>query len=174
MILKYGSLALILSRFKWLALVRELAVRLFGAAEQVRREILLPGATGLESLRALDLHLHRLGLEPVIVLDNAHRISADSLRRSVTDTSALRFVLLCQPVGSIREVEVALSLVRENLNGWGLDEVASACTAAGAFGSAVTMGRVQSLTRGMPLRRECRPHSAPRLWRRPRATVHLD
>lgn len=133
------------------SLVRELAAKLSGTVDQVRREILLPGSTGLESLRALDKYLHRQGFEPVVVLDNAHRIEAESLRRVVDGTSALRFVLLCQPLGSIREVEATLGLVRENLRGWGLDEVASACTAAGAFGSAVTMGRIKSLTRGMPL-----------------------
>lgn len=133
------------------SLVRELAARLSAAVKQVRREILLPGASGLESLRALDTYLHRQGLEPVVVLDNAHRIEAESLRRVVDGTSALRFVLLCQPVGSIREVEATLGLVRENLSGWGLDEVASACTAAGAFGSAAVLGRINSLTRGMPL-----------------------
>lgn len=147
------------------SLVRELAAKLSGATAQIHREILNPGATGLESLRALDTHLRQQGLEPVVVLDNAHRIDAESLRRVIESTSALRFVLLCQPVGSIREIEARLGLIRENLNGWGLDEVASACTAMGAFGSAVTMGRLQTLTRGMPLfvesaaRIACREHN---------------
>lgn len=133
------------------SLVRELAAKLAGASGPVRREILLPGATGLESLTALDNYLHRQGLAPIVVLDNAHRIDAQSLRRVVECTSSLRFVLLCQPLGSLRELEATLGLTRESLLGWGLDELASACTAAGAFGSAATLGRLQALTRGMPL-----------------------
>lgn len=133
------------------ALVRELAVRLIGTSDPVCREILLPGASGLESLTALDNYLHRQSMAPIVVLDNAHRIDAQSLRRVVEGTSSLRFVLLCQPVGSLREIEATLGLTRESLLGWGLDELASACSAAGAFGSAATLGRLQALTRGMPL-----------------------
>lgn len=133
------------------SLVRELAARLSGASAPVHRKILLPGASGLESLTALDNYLHRQGMAPIVVLDNAHGIDAQSLRRVVEGKSSLRFVLLCQPVGSLRELEASLGLTRESLLGWGLDEVASACTAAGSFGSAATLGRVQALTRGMPL-----------------------
>ena len=133
------------------SLVRELAAKLAGASDPVRREILLPGASGLESLTALDNCLQRQGMEPIVVLDNAHRMDAQSLRRVVEGTTSLRFVLLCQPVGSLRELEATLGLTRESLLGWGLDELASACTAAGTFGSAATLGRLQALTRGMPL-----------------------
>lgn len=133
------------------SLVRELAAKLAGASDPVRREILLPGASGLESLMALDSYLHRQGIEPIVVLDNVHRIDAQSLRRIVESATSLRFILLCQPVGSLRELEATLGLTRESLLGWGLDELASACTAAGAFGSAATLGRLQALTRGMPL-----------------------
>lgn len=133
------------------SLVRELAARLSSASDPVRRDILLPGASGLESLTALDNYLQRQGMAPIVVLDNAHGIDAQSLRRVVENTSSLRFVLLCQPAGSLRELEATLGLTRESLLGWGLDEVASACTAAGSFGSAATLGRVQALTRGMPL-----------------------
>ena len=133
------------------SLVRELAAKLVGASDPVRREILLPGASGLESLTTLDNYLYRQGMQPIVVLDNAHRIDAQSLRRVVEGTASLRFVLLCQPVGSLRELEATLGLTRENLLGWGLDELASSCSAAGTFGSAATLGRLQALTRGMPL-----------------------
>lgn len=133
------------------SLVRELTARLSGASDPVRRKILLPGASGLESLTALNNYLHRQSMAPIVVLDNAHGIDAQSLRRVVEGMSSLRFVLLCHPVGSLRELEATLGLTRESLLGWGLDEVASACTAAGSFGSAATLGRVQALTRGMPL-----------------------
>lgn len=96
-------------------------------------------------------YLKLQGIAPIVVLNNAHRIDAQNLRCVVEGTSSLRFVLICQPVGSLRELEAALGLTRESLLGWGLGELASACTAAGTFGSAATLGRLLALTRGMPL-----------------------
>ncbi|MGN7919694.1 SEC-C metal-binding domain-containing protein [Lysobacter sp. 22409] len=133
------------------SLVRELAVKLSGAHQEVTRTVLLPGVTGLESLRVLDVFLASRGLTPVVVLDNAHRIGAGSLQRIVNVTTALRFVLLCQPTGSTQEVEALLDLSRESLNGWSLDELALAIADAGGRGSAETIGRLKTLTGGMPL-----------------------
>ena len=84
-----------------LSLVRELAAKLAGAGSDAVRKILLPGATGVESLRQLDIYLKSEGLSPVVVLDNVHRVSAESLKRMVDVTSALKFVLLAQPLGTL-------------------------------------------------------------------------
>lgn len=133
------------------ALVRELAAKLAGASPEAIKKVLLPGSTGLESLRALDVFLGREGLTPVVVLDNAHRVGAESLQRIVNVTTSLRFVLLCQPTGSTKEIEAILGLGRESLNGWSLDELADAVARAGGRGSAATMGHLKTLTGGMPL-----------------------
>lgn len=133
------------------ALVRELAAKLAGTNAEAIKRVLLPGSTGLESLKALDVFLGREGLTPVVVLDNAHRVGAESLQRIVNATTTLRFVLLCQPIGSTKEIEAILGLVRESLNGWSLDELADAVVRAGGRGSAATMGRLKTLTGGMPL-----------------------
>ena len=79
------------------SLVRELAARLVEQAPGELQRILLPGATGGESLRALDTFVGQQELRPLIVLDNAHRVPADSLRGLADITTHLRFVLLCQP-----------------------------------------------------------------------------
>lgn len=133
------------------SLVRELAVKLAGTNPEAIKRVLLPGSTGLESLRALDIFLDREHLAPVVVLDNAHRIHAESLQRIMNVTSTLRFVMLCQPTGSTNEIEAVLGLTRENLNGWSLDELADVVALAGGRGNAATMGRLKALTGGMPL-----------------------
>lgn len=134
-----------------LSLVRELAAKLAGAGPDAVRKMLLPGATGVESLRQLDIYLKREGLSPIVVLDNVHRVSAESLKRMVDVTSALKFVLLAQPLGTLPEIEALLGLTREPLKGWGVDDVAAAAVGWGCQGDAATMGRLKTLTAGMPL-----------------------
>ncbi|PKB13819.1 SEC-C metal-binding domain-containing protein [Janthinobacterium sp. 64] len=134
-----------------LSLVRELAAKLAGAGSDAVRKILLPGATGVESLRQLDIYLKSSGLSPIVVLDNVHRISAESIKRMVDVTSALRFMLLAQPLGTLPEIEALLGLRREPLNGWGVDTVAAAAVEWECRGDAATMGRLKTLTGGLPL-----------------------
>src|SRR5690606_27628262 len=129
----------------------ELAAKLVGADPDPMRRILLPGATGVESLRQLDIFLKSEGLSPIVVLDNVHCVSAESLKRMVDITSTLKFVLLAQPLGTLPEIETLLSLTREPLNGWSIDDVAAAAVEWGCRGDAATMGRLKSLTAGMPL-----------------------
>jgi len=134
-----------------LSLVRDLAAKLAGAGRDALRKILLPGATGVESLRQLDIYLKSEGLSPIVVLDNVHRVSAERIKRMVDVTSALKFVFLAQPLGTLPEIEALLSLTREPLNGWGVDDVAAAAVGWKCRGDAATMGRLKTLTAGMPL-----------------------
>jgi hypothetical protein len=134
-----------------LSLVRELAAKLAGAGSDAVRKILLPGATGVESLRQLDIYFKNKSLSPIVVLDNVHRVSAESLKRMVDVTSALKFVLLAQPLGTLPEIEALLGVTREPLNGWSIDDVAAAAFGWGCRGDAATMGRFKVLTAGMPL-----------------------
>lgn len=134
-----------------ISLVRELAAKLAGADPDAVRKILLPGAIGVESLRQLDIYLNHEGLSSIVVLDNVHRVSAESIKRMVDVTSVLRFVLLAQPLGTLPEIEALLGLAREPLNGWGVDDVAAAAAGWGCRGDAATMGRLKTLTAGMPL-----------------------
>lgn len=134
-----------------LSLVRELAAKLAGAGSDVTRKVLLPGATGVESLRQLDIYLKQQGLSPIVVLDNVHRVPAEALKRIADVTSALQLTLLAQPVGTLSEIEALLDLEREPLNGWGIDDVAAATAEWGCRGDAATMGRLKALTAGMPL-----------------------
>jgi hypothetical protein len=133
------------------SLVRELSAKLVETEPGALRRILLPGATGIESLRALDIHLRLRGIRSTLVLDNAHRVPANSLLAALGATTHLRFVLLCQPSGSIPLVEARLGATLESLLGWDLDAVAAECAQVGAHGSAVAIQRLRTLTAGMPL-----------------------
>lgn len=133
------------------SLVRELAANPVGAAPEVMRQVLLPGASGIDSLHSLDAYLGARGRAPIIVIDNAHQIPADNVHAALGATANLRFVLLCQPTGSTRELEALLGINRETLRGWDLDTLASEVVAIGARGSAETMGRLRQQTAGMPL-----------------------
>lgn len=133
------------------SLVRELAANLAGAVPDVRRQILLPGASGIDSLHSLDVYVGTQGHAPVVVIDNAHQVPAESIHAALGATANLRFVLLCQPTGSTRELEALLGISRETLRGWDLDTLAGEVVAIGARGSAETMGRLSQQTASMPL-----------------------
>jgi len=133
------------------SLVRELAAQLVEYAPGELQRIFLPGATGVESLRALDVYLGLQGLHPLIVLDNAHRVPANNLYSLVSVTTHLRFVLLCQPSSAVHELEAMLGLLRESLRGWDIDTIAAEVAQAGGRGNATTYQHLQRLTAGLPL-----------------------
>lgn len=133
------------------SLVRELAAQWAAPTAGGLRQVLLPGATGIEALRALDRFVHRQGARALVVLDNAHRVPAADLRTLFDATHHLRFVLLAQPAASIIELEAGIALSQELLHGWGLDQVAAEADAHQVRASAPTLGRVLALTGGLPL-----------------------
>ncbi|MGJ8619784.1 MAG: hypothetical protein ACSHWN_05585 [Methylophilaceae bacterium] len=133
------------------SLVRELAINLMETAPVPLSRVLLPGASGVESLHTLDTYLGQNGLSPVLVFDNVQRVPVDNLRAILEATSHLRFVLLCQPNGSIPELEALMGLSRESLSGWNIDTIAAEVTSIGAWGSVAIIQNLQKLTAGSPL-----------------------
>lgn len=135
-----------------LLVAQEVAAKLAASsAETPIRDILLPNASGTESLRLVDCYTERKGFHLVVVIDNAHRVTVDILRATLEVTKHLRFVLLCQPTGSIQELEAMLGVRRESLEGWDDDTVAAAVAELGAIGSPNSIQRLRSITSGMPL-----------------------
>ncbi|TOM08956.1 hypothetical protein CGH84_23620, partial [Vibrio parahaemolyticus] len=61
------------------ALVRELAARFSVNNRYSLQKVLLPGASGFESLRAFDAFLQEQEVNLLLVLDNAHRVPIDNL-----------------------------------------------------------------------------------------------
>lgn len=133
------------------SLVREIAAKLLETSADVRRRILLPGASGIDSLRSLDTYLAVQGHAPIVVVDNAHQVAGDHVVAALSATSNLRFLLLCQPGGSTRELEAMLAISRESLHGWDTDTLAAEVVALGARGGAEAMEQLRRQTAGMPL-----------------------
>ena len=133
------------------SLVRELGAQWANKEEGDLRQILMPGTTGIEALRALDRYLASLGEPALVVLDNAHRVPADDLRILIESTHHLRVVLLAQPKSSLVEIASALTIAEEELAGWGLDQLAEEVQAQGATASTAHLARLKRLTGGLPL-----------------------
>lgn len=133
-------------------LSREIAARLVSSIPELPlREIFLPEASGTESLRLLDSFAEKAGIHPVIVIDTAHQVSASVIRSIISVTSHFRFVLLCQPTGSIQDLEATLGIRRELLEGWDDHAVVAVLKDLGATGSPNSISRLRKITSGMPL-----------------------
>jgi hypothetical protein len=61
------------------SLARELAALVLPGNHEEIRKLMLPGSSGLQSLRALDLFLKRAGVKLTATLDNVHRMSPGQL-----------------------------------------------------------------------------------------------
>ncbi|MBF8766191.1 ATP-binding protein [Pseudomonas putida] len=136
------------------ALARSLTREIAGAVVENPyeiNEIFASGASGIDSLSALDRHLEAQGIRPLVVIDNAHEISAADLQAVFGCTPHMRFILLCQPVESIQELEQLCGLHRETLQGWSLDSVAAETSRLGAKGDVKALEKVRAITAGMPL-----------------------
>ncbi|MCW5319836.1 ATP-binding protein [Verminephrobacter aporrectodeae subsp. tuberculatae] len=131
------------------ALVRECAAQLAGAVALER--VLLPGASGLESLRALDLALEEKGRTPILVIDNAHTLPSTALEQVIRNTSCIRLVLLCHPGHTVAELEALQGIQREELRGWSVEDVAGEVAGLGCTGTIEGMERLRVLTGGYPL-----------------------
>lgn len=132
------------------SLVREIAGGLVENPHEIG-EIFAPSASGIDSMTALDRHLEARGIHPLVVIDNAHEMPATDLQAVFSCTPHMRFILLCQPTGSIQEFEQLSGVRREVLKGWSLDSVSAEAFRLGAWGDVATIERVRTITAGMPL-----------------------
>lgn len=133
------------------SLVRELAAQWASHEAGALRRVLLPGATGIDTLRALDTYLANSGSDALVVLDNAHRVPVSDLRMLIDATRHLKFVMLAQPAVTILEIEATLGVVQEMLRGWSLDEIAAEVNLQAAHGTVLDHERLRVLTGGLPL-----------------------
>jgi len=133
------------------SLARELVARFLGGPASGAGGAALPAASGLELLALVSRRLRDDGLEVTVVLDNAHRVSAASLRSLVETAVDVRFVLLGQPWPGQTEVEARFGIQAEMLGGWSLDDVAAAFAAEDCPIGVAAGQRVLGLTAGVPL-----------------------
>jgi hypothetical protein len=133
------------------AIARELAARLFGKSGAQLGEILLPGATGTEVLFAIGRHLQEADLTATLVLDNAHRVSANDLLSLIAGSQRLQFVLLAQPCPALARIEATLGIRAEPLLGWTNETAANEGASLGCRGDYQAYERLLALTGGLPL-----------------------
>lgn len=132
------------------ALSRDLAARLYATDGQLGR-VVLPGASGLEVLRAIDRRLADEGRVVLAVIDNAHAPPPEDLAAVIVGMTALRFVLLSHPGTAAAELSVRLRLEPEVLKGWSADVVAEEAAAAGCRADPKACEELLALTGGLPL-----------------------
>lgn len=133
------------------SLVRELAAKFITPDPAGLREILLPGASGYESLSLLDTFLEQQGKTLLVVLDNAHRIPVENLRDVLTVTKNISFILLSQPNDNVRELEAIMGLKRQTLLGWDIDTVAQVVAEHGGIATVQGFEQLRLYTGGLPL-----------------------
>jgi hypothetical protein len=132
-------------------LARELAARFFGKKGGTLGQLLLPGATGAEMLRAIALRLQAEKVEATIVVDNAHRVVAEDLTAILNQMPQVRFVLLAQPSEVVQEIQATLRVMPEPLQGWTIDTIAADVADSGCRADYATCARLRTLTAGLPL-----------------------
>ncbi len=130
---------------------RELAARLFGGTGGALGELLLPGTTGLEILKLIGARLAEAGKQVIVILDNAHRVPSSDLKTLIQQSEQFKFVLLCQPGRSVRELEALLAVTAFPLGGWATDTIAREVAARGCRADYATCARLSQLTAAMPL-----------------------
>lgn len=132
------------------SLARELVARFLGGRGGAAGAAILPAASGLEMLRALDRRLEVVP-PPVVVIDNAHRVAPRDLFDITGACSRFRFVFLTQPWAGLGETEALFNERTEWLTGWGTDAVAAEFAKANCRIDPATAERWRTTTAGMPL-----------------------
>ncbi|MCZ7606621.1 MAG: ATP-binding protein [Planctomycetota bacterium] len=134
-----------------MSLARELAARLYGKRKGELGEILLPGASGMELLRALDRRLEREGVDVLVVLDNTHKARPDDLASLVQPMGRMKFLLLCQPGEVAEYMDKVAGVPLEVLKGWDADAVAAEAESLGCKANFAASEQLRKLTGGLPL-----------------------
>lgn len=132
------------------AVAREVAAKLFGRSHGALGEILLPGASGMETLGTLNVKLGQEGLGVDVVIDNAHRLTPTDLKPIVDQAKNIRFLLLCQPGAVTQETAALLGVEHETLGGWDEDTIAAVIAEAGCVADYADCERLSRLTGGLP------------------------
>lgn len=133
------------------SLVGELVGRYLSDNSVEFNSIALPGATGLDSLRALDQVLLTNGDRVLVMIDNVHRVLPDQLRSIVQAAPHIQYILLSQPSSTQHELEALLSVEAESLDGWSIETVGEEFYSRGCPIDPSTGFRVRQLTGGLPL-----------------------
>jgi hypothetical protein len=133
------------------ALGREMAAFLLPEGSIERQQILLPGVSGLQSLRVINRFIAGHIPDMTIVLDNAHRVSDEVLSETVRAMPAAKWIVLAQDWPGRELFATATSGRTEVLTGWSRDTVARDAAVIGCFGGIENYQSLHDLTGGLPL-----------------------
>ena len=133
------------------ALAREIAPRVFASDRESLATVLLPGASGTESLRALGKLVERNGHQVLVIVDNAQDIEANEQVAAVRAVPGIRFLFLSQPAASSSTAAARLGVEPIELRGWSLPAIAAECASQGVSIDPSTAERLRALTGGLPL-----------------------
>lgn len=133
------------------AIARELAARFAGGRVEGFGGALLADQSGLNVLRACARTLAAQGQRVQIILDNVHRVGAQSIRSVVEAAPELRFLCVGQPWDGAQELEAFFGITAGQLSGWSHDDIAAEFHDAGSPISVETASRIHRLTGGLPL-----------------------
>ncbi|MBZ5680244.1 MAG: SEC-C domain-containing protein [Acidobacteriia bacterium] len=133
------------------ALAREMAAYVLPDTSPERQKILLPGVSGIQSLRVIDRYVaeHRKGM--TIVFDNAHRVANDVMVEIVRSMRSVKWIVLAQDWPGSEFFVTSTGARAETLSGWSRDTIAQEATAIGCFGSIEDFERLHDLTGALPL-----------------------
>lgn len=133
------------------ALARELVARFAGGRQHKVGGAILAETAGLDVLRACAAHLRSEGLEVTVVVDNAHRMSADAIKSIVGAAPNLRFLFMAQPWDGQTQLEAQFEIRAERLQGWSRDDIAAEFKNVGCVVTIEDSARVARLTGCLPL-----------------------
>lgn len=133
------------------SLARELAARLILETGGRPGGLFLPGASGFETLAALNSYATKRAFSPIVVIDNAHRIFPEVLVRTKEVAAAFRWIFICQPSPNQVELAALLSLTPEHIQPWSLSSVAAEFEDKGCHLTPKNAQHVTDLTGGIPL-----------------------
>lgn len=133
------------------SITREVTAQLFPHSSEERQSVLLPGISGLDSLRALDLLLEKRQTSIVCFLDNAHQLDPYAVVEIVSSTKRVRWILLCQHHPNEGILATTLQIDAEALIGWNARDIASQCRINECPIDIKTAEQLRSITSGLPL-----------------------
>jgi hypothetical protein len=113
--------------------------------------MLLPGESGLDSLRYINYFLSENNINPVVILDNVQNGPLNSLLRIIDVSPTINYLLLSRPWEDLRVLEEGYGIKREELIGWSTDTIAHEFLFQKCPIDPLTCSRVLNLTGGLPL-----------------------
>ncbi|WP_320007148.1 SEC-C metal-binding domain-containing protein [Maridesulfovibrio sp.] len=131
--------------------VREIAAALVGKNSKGLGEILMPGSSSIDSLRALNIWLTNQKDSPYLILDNIQETTPETVKKIISACSRIKFVLLAQPGTKLKQQETILGVSAKELKGWSIETIGAILEANNINFRLQDCVRLRAATGGLPL-----------------------